>query len=61
MQLLDQRRFQQALDLCLDWSKREPDNPLAFRLLGRAYEGQNRSSEASAAFAKADQLSKLPN
>ncbi|MFA5262276.1 MAG: tetratricopeptide repeat protein [Opitutaceae bacterium] len=61
MQLLDQRRFQQALEVCREWSKREPNNPLAFRLLGRAYEGQNRDSEASTAFAKANQLSKLPD
>ncbi len=61
MQLLDQREFQHALDICRDWSKREPNNPLAFRLLGRAYEGQNRSSEARTAFAKADQLSRRPD
>ena len=38
MQLLDQGQYQQAEATCAEWIKLEPDNPLAYRLLGRACE-----------------------
>jgi len=50
MRLIDQGQFQEAEKLCLQWTGSEPENPLAWRLLGRAYEGQGRTAEARRVF-----------
>ena len=60
MQSLDQGKFQEAEAVCQEWIKLEPDNPLAWRILGRSYEGQGRADEASQAFDKIGILSE-PN
>jgi uncharacterized protein HemY len=46
IRLLDQRQFQQAERVCLEWIKLDPENPLAWRLLGRARERQGRAGDA---------------
>ena len=58
LRLLDQRRFSEAAEVVTALTQREPNNPLGFRLLDRAYEGQGRIAEARAASAQADQLSR---
>jgi tetratricopeptide (TPR) repeat protein len=59
MQALDQKRYTDAERLCLELLCRQPENPLAYRLLGKAYEGQGRVEEARKTFEKAPQLSEV--
>lgn len=56
MQWLDQRQFPQAKAICLEWIKVEPENPLAWRLLGRAEENLGHAAEAQASIEKAERL-----
>jgi len=59
MRLLDQDQFQQAEAKCLEWAKSEPKNPLAWRLLGRAYERQGRAKAAEQAIENAVRLARV--
>jgi Flp pilus assembly protein TadD len=61
MRLLDQRQFQQAEAICSQWTKVEPENPLAWRLLGRAYERQGRADDMRRAFIQVETLLKRNN
>ena len=54
--LLDEQRFQEAVQVCLAWTKGEPDNPLAYHLLARAYDGDRQTDAASKAHAETDRL-----
>ncbi len=56
MRLLDGGQFPEAEKLCLEWTKLEPENPLAWRLLGRACERQGRADDARQAFDNAGRL-----
>ena len=56
MRLLDQKQFPQAEAACLEWVRAEPENPLAWRLLGRACEKQGRAAESHRAFARMNAL-----
>jgi tetratricopeptide (TPR) repeat protein len=56
MRLLDQGQFQQAEAMCREWTKQEPENPLAWRLLGRACEKQGHADEAQKAFGRVTSL-----
>ncbi len=51
MKRFDARQFPQAEAVCLEWTRAEPQNPLAWRLLGRAYDAQGRAEDARAAYA----------
>lgn len=57
MRFLGQQRFQEAEQVCLKWTRHEPENPLAYRLLGRAYQGLGQTTEAEKAFEQASRLS----
>ena len=61
MQLLDKDQFQQAEATCIKWTEIEPDNPLAWRLLGRACEKQGHADDARRAVAQAEMLLKRNN
>lgn len=52
MQLLDKRQFRQAEAACLEWTRLEPENPLAWRLLSRACKKQGHLDDARKAFAR---------
>jgi Flp pilus assembly protein TadD len=58
MQALDLKRYTDAEMLCLELLRLQPENPLAYRVLGKAYEGQGRAEEARKTFEKAPRLSK---
>jgi len=58
MQMLDQGQFQQAEATCLEWTKLDPENPLAWRLLGRACERQGHADDARRAFAQIEPVLK---
>ncbi len=61
LRCLDQQRFQEAAQACLEWCKREPDNPLACGLLARAYDGQGLPEAAQKARDEASRLSAKPS
>lgn len=56
VRLLDQQRFPEAVQVCLEWSQHEPDNPLACHLLARAYDGDGQPEAALKARAAAERL-----
>ncbi len=56
VRLLDQQRFQEARQVCREWIKREPDNPLASQLLARACDGTGQPEAAQKARADAERL-----
>ena len=57
MQALEQKHYTEVERLSLELLRVQPENPLAYRLLGHAYQGQGRSIEAQQAFDKAPHLS----
>ena len=57
MQALEQKHSAEVERLSLELLHVQPENPLAYRLLGHAYEAQGRTAEARKTFAKAPQLS----
>jgi len=58
MRFLQGEQFQQAEAACIEWTKAEPENPLPWRLLGRAQHAQGRTNEAFCAFAEVDRILK---
>jgi len=50
MRLLDQKQFPQAEAACLKWTKQEPNNPLAWSLLGRTCQSRGHAEDARRAF-----------
>lgn len=59
MQLLEQKQYRQALVICLEWIKVEPESLLTWRLLERSYQGEGRYDEALNASNEVDRLMKV--
>jgi Flp pilus assembly protein TadD len=52
-ELLDQQKFTEAETACREWTKTEPTNPLAWRLLGQACKNLGHTEEARRAVERA--------
>jgi tetratricopeptide (TPR) repeat protein len=61
LRFLDDKRFQEAEQVCQAWITREPDNPLAHRLLACSLDGQGQTAAAGQARAAADRLFVTPH